>query len=172
MRFIRDTERNGGNGGVFCLFTALLAAASLLVAGCAEAGDSDPGGSGARSSSVATGAEEVGFGETLAQIRGHLAASLELYSDDDAKGASVHAGHPVEELMTSVRTELDEHGSAAGAELQTALEENLQAIARGVSVAQLSTRYERVAAVTEEAEAAGGGEGARAQALVGSLGAP
>src|SRR3712207_4234793 len=68
----------------------------------------DPGGAG-----HATGTEAISFGESLAQIRGHHRIALELYEGGDVAGAAVHAGHPIDEILTSVRSELEEHDGPA-----------------------------------------------------------
>lgn len=61
--------------------------------------------------------EAVGFGEALAQIRGHHLVSFDLYGAGDEKGAAVHAGHPIAEILDSVRSELEEHDPQVGEDL-------------------------------------------------------
>ena len=105
-------------------------------------------------------AEDIGFGEALAQIRGHHLVSLELYEAGDDKGAAVHAGHPIAEILDSVRSELEEHDPEMGEELATALEEGANAIADGASVEEVSAAFGDAAALTDEALAAVVGDAA------------
>ena len=64
--------------------------------------------------------EQVQHVTALAQMQAHLQASLANWEAGDYEMASVHAGHPVEELWELVTDELEEH--AAAAPLKEALE--------------------------------------------------
>jgi hypothetical protein len=126
----------------------------LVVAVVGACGDPDPNepltASGDESGEAA-GAEAIGFGEALAQIRGHHLVSLELYEAGDAKGAAVHAGHPIAELLDSVRSELEEHDPAVGQDLAGALEAGASAIAQGKPAGEVTAAFEDAAAATDGA---------------------
>jgi hypothetical protein len=126
----------------------------LIVALAGACGDPDPNEPLTASegeSEGAAGAEAIGFGEALAQIRGHHLVSLELYEAGDDEGAAVHAGHPIAEILDSVRSELEEHDPAVGENLATALEAGADAIAGGKPVGDVAAAFEDAAAATDEA---------------------
>jgi hypothetical protein len=122
----------------------------FLLASCGD--PSEGSGSGADGARTGTTAEAIAFGEALAQIRGHHLVSLELYRAGDDKGAALHAGHPVSELLASVRGELDQHHRSLGAQLESALQTGVSAIQDDVSAQDLARSYERAAAATRRAE--------------------
>jgi hypothetical protein len=126
----------------------------LVVAVVGACGDPDPNepltASGDESGEAA-GAEAIGFGEALAQIRGHHLVSLELYEAGDAKGAAVHAGHPIAEILDSVRSELEKHDPAVGQDLADALEAGASAIAQGKPAGEVTAAFEDAAAATDAA---------------------
>ncbi len=98
------------------------------------------------------GAEEVTFGSLLAQIRGHHLASLELYEAGNTSAALVHAGHPIEEILASARSELQRHYASVAKSLEQALQAPARQIRQGVSAETLRSTYERAASVTRLAE--------------------
>jgi hypothetical protein len=126
----------------------------LVVAVVGACGDPDPNepltASGDESGEAA-GAEAIGFGEALAQIRGHHLVSLELYEAGDAKGAAVHAGHPIAEILDSVRSELEKHDPTVGQDLADALEAGASAIAQGKPAGEVTAAFEDAAAATDAA---------------------
>ena len=131
------------------LGAAALAIPTLLGA-CAESdSDTSPGASTHEAESSLV--EAIGFGEALAQIRGHHLVSLELYEAGDEEGAAVHASHPVEEILTSVQSELDEHDPEVGDELATVLEEGVDAVGAGKPPEDVASVYDRAAELTQEA---------------------
>ena len=168
MPFIRLTERT--RGGVRAFAVAVSLAAAMGAAACAS-----DAGSGA-ASSVATeerdsriGAEEISFGESLAQLRGHHLVSLELYRAADFEGATIHASHPIEELVTAVRGELEEHDSHLGVELAKVLNFSLDAIEERAPASDLRSIYANAARVTEEAAHVVVGEAASSSSYRGSV---
>ena len=82
------------------MLLSLLPALLIMAAGCGEREPEVPQGAGG---SAEISVEDIGFGEAMAQIRGHHLVSLELYEAGDTEGAAVHAGHPVHEILDSVR---------------------------------------------------------------------
>lgn len=114
-------------------------------------------------------AEQVGFGESLAQIRGHHRVSLELYEDGDAEGAVIHAEHPVSEILAAVTSELDEHAAGTSDELASALAEGPELIGSGAEPSELAAAYDRVADLTAGAEAAVVGDAATSSSYTGSV---
>ncbi len=148
---------------------AILLVGALLGA-CAEPdSDSTTSAAGSESEEAAAGAEAVGFGEALAQIRGHHLVSLELYEAGDDKGAAVHAGHPVHEILASVQSELEEYDAEAGEELAASLEDGLSAVNEGRLAEEVAAAYEETAALTEEALAAVVGDGSDESSYKGSV---
>jgi hypothetical protein len=126
----------------------------LLVAVLGACGDPDPNAplsEGGGKKEEAAGAEAIGFGEALAQIRGHHLVSLELYRAGDAKGAAVHAGHPIAEILDSVRSELEAHDPAMGESLAAALEDGANAIAERQSAHKVAATFDDAATATKEA---------------------
>jgi hypothetical protein len=124
---------------------------AVLGVACGDPDPNEPLATGGGEPEQAAGAEAVGFGEALAQIRGHHLVSLELYEAGDAKGAAVHAGHPIDEILDSVRSELEEHDPAVGEELAGALEAGADAIAQGKPAAEVAAAFDDAAAATNEA---------------------
>jgi hypothetical protein len=129
--------------------TALLIMA--VVGACGDPDPNEPLTASGEESEEAAGAEAIGFGEALAQIRGHHLVSLELYKAGDAKGAAVHAGHPIAEILDSVRSELEEHDPAVGEDLASALEAGANAIAEGKPADEVAAAFDDAAAATDEA---------------------
>lgn len=148
------------------LLLFVLAAVALAACGSeatTEAGAGQPG-------HVEAGdAEAIGFGESLAQIRGHHLVSLELYRAGDHRGASIHAGHPIDEILTSVASELEEHAPELSKELSDQLAAGARAIADGASVDELTAIYEEAASTTRRAEEAVIGGSASEPAYRGSV---
>jgi hypothetical protein len=129
--------------------TALLIMA--VVGACGDPDPNEPLTASGEEFEEAAGAEAIGFGEALAQIRGHHLVSLELYKAGDAKGAAVHAGHPIAEILDSVRSELEEHDPAVGEDLASALEAGANAIAEGKPADEVAAAFDDAAAATDEA---------------------
>jgi hypothetical protein len=125
----------------------------LFLAACGESRSTAPEpGAAEQTQEVATSAEAIAFGEALAQIRGHHLVSLMLYRAGDDKGAAVHAGHPIAEILASVRGELDEHGGSLGGDLADVLQEGASAIADRKPPRELARIYQRAASLTHRAE--------------------
>lgn len=139
-----------------------------LLGACAEQDEGTTAAEGAEQG-AASGAEAIGFGEALAQIRGHHLASLELYEAGDQKGAEIHAGHPVAEILSSVRSELDEHDPSAGDELAAALEDGTDAVAQGRPAEEVSAAFDEAARLTESALASVVGDQAEEPSYKGSV---
>lgn len=146
---------------------AVLALAMFLVA-CAES-DSDTAPTGASHEAEASLVEAIGFGEALAQIRGHHLVSLELYETGDEEAATVHARHPVEEILTSVQSELEEHDPEVGDELANALQEGVDAVDAGKPPQEVASAYDRAAELTQEALRSVVGERASEASYQGSV---
>ena len=126
----------------------------LVVALAGACGDPDPNEPLTPSGDEpreAAGAEAIGFGEALAQIQGHHLVSLELYEAGDDKGAAVHAGHPIAEILDSVRSELEEHDPTVAENLAGALEAGANAIAEGNTPDEVGAAFEDAAAATDDA---------------------
>jgi hypothetical protein len=100
---------------------------------------------------AATCAESIAFGDALAQIRGHLLASLELYRAGDQSGRRP-CGASDSGNLPSVRSALDEHGGSLGSELEEAMEVGASAIRDGKPVAELDSVYHDAAAITRRAQ--------------------
>ncbi len=124
---------------------------ALLLTACGGPPNDDVSAGTTGTHEAAGGAEAVAFGEALAQIRGHHLVSLELYEAGDVKGAAVHAGHPIAEILDSVRSELEEHDPALSEDLAAALEEGAGAIAAEEPADQVATAFAEAAAVTDRA---------------------
>lgn len=134
------------------LAAALILALSLIGTACGGEGGSTNDSAAADSSQEQQLSDEaIGFGEALAQIRGHHLVSLELYRAGDKKGAAVHAGHPIAEILDSVRSELEEHDPAVGENLAAALEEGATAIAQEKSPEEVEAAFDDAASATDEA---------------------
>jgi hypothetical protein len=129
---------------------AVLVVLVLLAAACGN-DDEEP------TTAVQTGSEAdaelsemIGFGEALAQVRGHHRAALELYSGGDERGAMTHAGHPIEEILDSVSSGLEEHnGDVEG--LRSALESVASTVESGGSEEELSSAIDDAGSATEQA---------------------
>lgn len=143
----------------------LLAAAAVLAACGQEPATPAAGGTGI----AAADAEAIGFGGSLAQIRGHHLVSLELYEAGDIKGAQVHAGHPIAEILDSVNSELAEHAPEVGEELAAQLNAGAQAVAAGAPAEELAAIYDDVAATTRRAEEAVAGDAVTEPSYKGSV---
>jgi hypothetical protein len=122
-----------------------------LVGACGDPDPNEPLTASGDQPREAAGGEAIGFGEALAQIRGHHLVSLELYEAGDEKGAAVHAGHPIAEILDSVRSELEEHDPAVAENLAGALEAGANAIADGKPVDEVAAAFEDAAAATDDA---------------------
>jgi hypothetical protein len=97
---------------------------------------------------------------------------LELYRAGDEKGATVHAGHPIAEILASVRSKLDEHGGSLGADLEDALQAGASTVADRRPPAELARIYDRAAVLTRRAEEAvvgGGGDAAYKGSVIAAL---
>jgi hypothetical protein len=153
--------------------TALVAAVLATAVGVAACGgvQDEPAEAPAQQqgASEQAGAEEVGLGESLAQIRGHLLVSLELYEAGDADGALAHAGHPAEEILDSLRSELSEHGSQLGPDLSRGLEEGTDAVSSDAAATEVAQIYDDIAQMTGRAEADVVGEAVGSTAYRGSV---
>jgi len=77
--------------------------------------------------------------------------ALELYEAGDHKGAAVHAGHPIVEILDSVNSELEEHDGAIGEELTAALQRGAAAVAERKPAAEVAAAFEDAAAATDAA---------------------
>jgi hypothetical protein len=139
-----------------------------LLGACAEP-ESDTTSAAGDAGEEASAVEAIGFGEALAQIRGHHLVSLELYEAGDAEGAAVHASHPVDEILASVQSELDEHDPDIGDEIAAALEEGLSAVTAGRPAEEVSAAYDEAATLTQDALTAVVGEQAEESSYKGSV---
>ena len=152
---------------------ARLALVGVLALGAVACGDepgSDPQAAGEDPSEHhSADVEAIAFGEALAQIRGHHLVSLELYEAGDEQGAATHAGHPIDEILDSVRSELEEHDPETGEELAKALEAGANAIAEGAPAEEVSTAFEDAADLTDEALMAVVGDAADDASFKGSV---
>ena len=151
------------------LIAALLLAGAALGA-CAEPeSDTTSGSAGGGHGEASSGAEAIGFGESLAQIRGHHLVSLELYEAGDEEGAATHARHPVEEILTSVRGELDEHDPGTGERLTAVLQEGLDAVTDGRPAKDVAASFQEAAKLTQDALTAVVGDQADESSYKGSV---
>lgn len=144
-------------------WAAVLLALALLVTACAPRAASTP--EAAASPTPAPAAEtEPPFTEeqvrhvaALAQMEGHLRASLANWEVGDYEMAAAHAGHPVEELWEVVADELEEHGVAAP--LKEALEAYASLAGEAGDPAQVKGAHEKaVSAVRQAMQALVGAE--------------
>ncbi len=166
----RAPDREGAEG----LMRKVVAAgtlALLVTTACGGVQDPAPGadeGSEASASEASTGFghEEIGIGESLAQIRGHHLVGLELMEvDEDA--ALAHFNHPIEEILDVVGTELDEHGGSSE-DLEVALQDTLEVAETG-DLEELEASVDETEAVIREAEAELLGPDATSPAYRGSV---
>jgi hypothetical protein len=126
--------------------------AGALFGACAEPeSDTTLEAAGAEHEAEASGVEAIGFGEALAQIRGHHSVSLELYESGDEQGAAVHASHPVDEILASVQSELNEHDPDVGEQLAASLEEGLSAVTEGRPAEEVAAAFDETATLTQDA---------------------
>ena len=95
--------------------------------------------------------------------------ALELYEAGDDRGAAVHAGHPIAEILDSVRSELEERDPAAGENLAGALEAGANAIADGKPVDEVAAAFEDAAATTDDALTAVVGDQSEDASYTGSV---
>lgn len=152
------------------LIVPLLVLAATIAAACGEPADpnvQDAGGEVA--TEHVADAEAVGFAKALAEIRGHHFVSLELYEAGDVEGAAVHAAHPVDELLASVQSELDEHAPEVSDELAASLQAGVDAIAAAEPADAVAAAFDDAAAATEEALAGVAGADASSPAFRGSV---
>jgi hypothetical protein len=151
---------------------ALLAVLAMLGVACGtDSNDNQPPAAAEEEETHEEGGadlEAISFGEALAQIRGHHRIALELYSGGDQPGALVHAGHPIDEIITSVRSELEEHGGPAE-ELSQALVDVRTAVQSEADESDISSLIDTTASLTHEAEAALAGDAAGTSAYAGSV---
>jgi hypothetical protein len=147
----------------------LAVAATLAACGESDRGEAPSGAAAGGVEAEAPGAEAISFGSALAQINGHHAVALELYAAGDERGAAVHAGHPVVEILHLVEHELAEHDEALAGELEGALEHALTAVEDGAPTAVVKTAFEHVAHLGGLAEESVVGADARASAYRGSV---
>jgi hypothetical protein len=154
--------------------TSLLIALALAAAACGPEGAREQAGGEGGSPASSAGSQEfspedVAFGESLAQIRGHHRISLELYEAGDVEDALIHASHPIEELLAAVQGELSARGSDVGDPLDAVLQKSLEAINGGAAPSELESIYAEAAELTERAEADVLGEAARSVAYRASV---
>ena len=141
-----------------------------LLGACAEPESETTSGAGSGEfGGEAEGVEAIGFGEALAQIRGHHLVSLELYEAGDEKGAAVHASHPVDEILASVQSEMDEHDPDIGEQLATSLEAGRSAVTDGRPADEVAAAYEETATLTQDALGAVVGDEADESSYKGSV---
>lgn len=148
--------------------------AAFLILGAACGTETETGGGGAAShetdeAAAGFGAEEVAFGSSLAQIRGHHLVALELYEAGEREAALTHAAHPIDEIVTSITTELEEHGATAGETLTSALEETRDLVHREAPADEVRRAVEDAAAATEQARDEFIGEAAASPSYQGSV---
>jgi hypothetical protein len=129
----------------------VLVVVAVVSAACGDADPNEPLSASEGESEQAAGADAIGFGEALAQIRGHHLVSLELYNAGDTKGAAVHAGHPIAEILDSVRSELEQHDLAVAEELASALQAGANAIAGTEPADEVAAAFDDAAGATNEA---------------------
>lgn len=142
---------------------------ALMAASCGEPGeDPDVAAGGDSDHAAEATSEAVALGSALAQIRGHHLVVVDLYEDGDREGALVHAGHPIDEILTSASTELEEHGGSA-AELEASLEEVQGLVQREAPPQQVRVAVEDATTATEDATAAFAGEEAESAGYRGSV---
>jgi hypothetical protein len=147
--------------------TVLLVVA--LLGACGDPDPNEPLATETGNEAEEAGAEAVGFGEALAQIRGHHLVSLELYKMGDNKGAAVHAGHPIAEILDSVRSELEEHDPATAEDLAAALEAGANAISQDEPEDRVAAAFDEASAATDEALSAVVGDEADESGYRGSV---
>ncbi len=133
-------------------FAGLITVVLLASCGGGGAASGAAGAGGEHDPAGTFGAEQISFGEALAQIRGHHDAAVQLYEDRETDLALVHAGHPIDELLSSVSSELEEHAPEVAEPLSTALDEVKSAIDSGASQADVEAAVEEAAGVTFEAQ--------------------
>jgi hypothetical protein len=146
----------------------MAAAATLTATGCGndeQAADGDGTGS-ARATEVS--GEQVEFGSLVAQIRGHHRAALDRHGVGDVAAARKHANHPAEEVLDSIRPELEEPSPETVASLTKALAAVPAAIRNGTKT-DVSNAIAAAAAQTRAAERAVVGEAAASDAYKGSV---
>ncbi len=140
-----------------------------LLAACGEEPTREAASGAGGHSTESHEAESVSFGAALAQIRGHHLISLELYKAGDARGAAVHAGHPIAEILDSVDGELEAPAPEVAADLSQQLAAGTQAIVDERTPAKLGSIYSEVAATTERAQRAVVGADASTSSFKGSV---
>ncbi len=135
------------------LLTSIIVLVALALGACAtpESDTTDPT---AKPETEGPSSEDITFGEQLAQIRGHHLAATELYAAGDAKGAATHTGHPVEELLAVVRTEVAEHDDAVAERLEPALAAPSTVVADEGTEEELAEAIAEATEVVEDAESA------------------
>ena len=109
---------------------AVLFVVLLMLGACAEESDPEPTaeGDGTEAATVEVDHEAVELATALAQARAHAAVALELYEAEDVEGATLHAGHPLAEILEPLGGELEEHGAEVAA-----LDEAFNALAAAVA---------------------------------------
>ncbi|HVF54242.1 MAG TPA: hypothetical protein VNC78_11665 [Actinomycetota bacterium] len=150
---------------------AAVLAATMLMGACGSDDGSSPGVGQPEEAnhSAAAQSEDIGFGEALAQIRGHHRVALELYEGGDKKGASVHAGHPIAEILDSVQSELQGSSAQLATDLEDVLHEGAQAIADDAKPEELAGIFERTADLTSQAQTGVIGDEGTSSAFTGSV---
>jgi len=149
----------------FCL---LVLVASLSLGACAEP-ETPSAAAPEHSEAQAESGEMIAFGEALAQIRGHHLASLELYKAGDNKGASLHAGHPIAEILDSVRSELGEHDPELAQSLAEALEAGAAAVTGDKPADEVAAAFDRAEQATGRALTEVVGDESQSAAYQGSV---
>lgn len=137
---------------------SIVLVAALGLAGCAAPEDATTADPTSKPESSEVSSEDITFGEQLAQIRGHHLAATELYAAGDREGAATHTGHPVEELLAAVRTEVAEHDDAVADRLEPALQGVSQVVADEGTEEELASAIAEATEVVEDAGSAVVGE--------------
>jgi hypothetical protein len=131
-------------------------AAVLLAASCTN--DTDDGAVATVAPPGELTEDHVTFGAFMAQVNGHHQIALELYRAGDEEGAEVHTGHPIAEILDSVKPDVAEQDADLAGELETALESAAKVVADGGPAADLSAAITDTKDVVDRAETAVVGE--------------
>lgn len=131
-----------------------LALALVLLGACADREPDAPAAAAGNEDAAAASVdhEAVELATSMAQARAHAAVALELFEIDDVEGATLHAGHPLAEILDPLEGELGEHGADTAA-LSSAFEELAASVAGADEAAVGEAVGEVEKATTEAAEA-------------------
>lgn len=135
-------------GIVLLVLTMLLTACAPQVVSKPEAAASPTSQPAAETTPLFT-EEQVRQVTALAQMQAHLQASLANWEAGDYEMASIHAGHPVEELWELVADELEEQDAAAP--LKEALEAYEALAGEAGDAAQAKGAYEKALTAAQQA---------------------